>query len=214
MCLLIGPCRYNWGAESPNPGLMAKFVDGIAGIALTDCVARTWSRLRAVGWLHTLASLVTSGVSRDWADRGGIDITDRPHAGLGFRQRSRHGPCSIARDMGYRAAARRIGSMECVGCGSVAVSERSERTAQGYRRFRCRACGTQFNQRSAVALVHFQTEGEIAPTPSCYASTGWRRTESGRPAANIRFSTATPMVPSVCWAAKPRTRSRGPISIL
>jgi hypothetical protein len=30
---------------------------------------------------------------------------------------------------------------ECVGCGSATVSERSECTAQGYRRFRCRACG-------------------------------------------------------------------------
>jgi hypothetical protein len=30
--------------------------------------------------------------------------------------------------------------MECFGCGSATVSERSERTAQGYRRFRCRAC--------------------------------------------------------------------------
>src|ERR1700753_2836697 len=38
--------------------------------------------------------------------------------------------------------------MQCIGCGSTAVSERSERTAQGYRRFRCRACGKQFNERS------------------------------------------------------------------
>jgi hypothetical protein len=51
-------------------------------------------------------------------------------------------------------------------------------------------------------------------TPDCYAMIGCRRTESGRPAANIRFSTATPMVASVCWAAKPRARSRGPISAL
>jgi hypothetical protein len=34
----------------------------------------------------------------------------------------------------------------------------------------------------------------VAPTPGCYAVIGWRRrTESGRPATNIRFSTATPM---------------------
>jgi hypothetical protein len=52
------------------------------------------------------------------------------------------------------------------------------------------------------------------PTPSCYAVTGWRRTESGRPAASIRFSTATPMEASVCCAAKPRARRRGPISAL
>src|SRR4051812_25410308 len=31
--------------------------------------------------------------------------------------------------------------MRCLECGSEAVTERSERTAQGYRRFRCRACG-------------------------------------------------------------------------
>src|SRR3954447_23253026 len=38
--------------------------------------------------------------------------------------------------------------MRCIECGSEAVTERSERTAQGYRRFRCRACGKQFNERS------------------------------------------------------------------
>jgi transposase-like protein len=38
--------------------------------------------------------------------------------------------------------------MRCVGCGSAAVTERPERTAQGYRRFRCRDCRSQFNERS------------------------------------------------------------------
>ena len=37
--------------------------------------------------------------------------------------------------------------MRCLDCGSQAVTERPERTAQGYRRFRCRACGKQFNER-------------------------------------------------------------------
>jgi hypothetical protein len=37
--------------------------------------------------------------------------------------------------------------MECVCCGSAAVAERPERTARGYRRFRCRDCGKQ--QRGA-----------------------------------------------------------------
>src|SRR5271166_5213493 len=41
--------------------------------------------------------------------------------------------------------------MRCSACGSTAVRERSERTAQGYRRFRCR-CGKQFNERSAGVL--------------------------------------------------------------
>jgi putative transposase len=31
-------------------------------------------------------------------------------------------------------------------CGSAAVTERPERTAQGYRRFRCRACGMQSHE--------------------------------------------------------------------
>jgi hypothetical protein len=31
--------------------------------------------------------------------------------------------------------------MDCVCCGSAAVTERPERTARGYRRFRCRDCG-------------------------------------------------------------------------
>ncbi|HEX4171385.1 MAG TPA: hypothetical protein VHY82_02785 [Acetobacteraceae bacterium] len=42
--------------------------------------------------------------------------------------------------------------MECVGCGSAAVTERPDQTAQGYRRFRCRNCGTQFNERSGGVL--------------------------------------------------------------
>src|SRR5215217_5372235 len=42
--------------------------------------------------------------------------------------------------------------MRGLGCGSQAVTERPERTAQGYRRFRCRACGKQFNERSGGLL--------------------------------------------------------------
>ena len=51
--------------------------------------------------------------------------------------------------------------MECVGCGSAAVSERSERTAQGYRRFRCRACGKGFNERSAGVLNRTQYPSDV-----------------------------------------------------
>jgi transposase-like protein len=36
--------------------------------------------------------------------------------------------------------------MRCVACDSSAISERPERTTQGYRRFRCRTCGKQFNE--------------------------------------------------------------------
>ena len=42
--------------------------------------------------------------------------------------------------------------MECVDCGSAATSERRGRTAQGYRRFRCRDCGREFNERSGGLL--------------------------------------------------------------
>ena len=42
--------------------------------------------------------------------------------------------------------------MNCVCCGSAAVTERRELTARGYRRFRCRACGRQFNDRSTGVL--------------------------------------------------------------
>ncbi|HTR16588.1 MAG TPA: IS6 family transposase [Acetobacteraceae bacterium] len=51
--------------------------------------------------------------------------------------------------------------MECVGCGSAATSERRDRTAQGYRRFRCRACGRQFNERSGGVLNRTQYPSDI-----------------------------------------------------
>jgi putative transposase len=42
--------------------------------------------------------------------------------------------------------------MNCVYRGSKAVTERREVTARGYRRFRCRNCGRQFNERSNGVL--------------------------------------------------------------
>src|SRR5918911_4536113 len=53
------------------------------------------------------------------------------------------------------------GTMRCIGCGSAAVLERPERTAQGYRRFRCRACGKQFNERSGGALNRSQYPSDV-----------------------------------------------------
>ncbi len=46
--------------------------------------------------------------------------------------------------------------MECVDCGSAEVTERRDRTAQGYRRFRCGACGRGFNERSSGVLNRVQ----------------------------------------------------------
>src|SRR5881398_2181544 len=51
--------------------------------------------------------------------------------------------------------------MRCIGCGSTAVSERSERTAQGYRRFRGRGCGKQFNERSESLLNRTQYPSDV-----------------------------------------------------
>lgn len=46
-------------------------------------------------------------------------------------------------------------------CGSEAVTERSERTAHGYRRFRCRDCGKQFNERTATVLNRTQYPSDV-----------------------------------------------------
>ena len=51
--------------------------------------------------------------------------------------------------------------MECVCCGSAAVTERPECTARGYRRFRCRACGKQYNGRSGGVLNHSQYPSDV-----------------------------------------------------
>ena len=51
--------------------------------------------------------------------------------------------------------------MRCVACGSEAVTERPERTAQGYRRFRCRACGKQSNERTAGRLNRTQYPSDV-----------------------------------------------------
>jgi putative transposase len=51
--------------------------------------------------------------------------------------------------------------MNCVACSSAEVTERPERTAQGYRRFRCRACGKQYNERSGTVLNHTQYPSDV-----------------------------------------------------
>jgi hypothetical protein len=51
--------------------------------------------------------------------------------------------------------------MRCLECGSEAVTERAERTAQGYRRFRCRACGKPLNERSGTLLNRTQYPSDV-----------------------------------------------------
>src|SRR3954463_16796125 len=65
--------------------------------------------------------------------------------------------------VGYRAAPHkeRRTRMRCIECGSDAVTERSERTAQGYRRFRCRACGKQFSECFDTLLNRTQYPSDV-----------------------------------------------------
>jgi putative transposase len=51
--------------------------------------------------------------------------------------------------------------MDCVDCGSPAVTEWPECTAQDYRRFRRRDCGKQFNERSAGLLNRTQYPSDV-----------------------------------------------------
>src|SRR6478735_7952774 len=51
--------------------------------------------------------------------------------------------------------------MRCIACGSKATTERPERTVQGYRRFRCRTCGKQFNERSRGVLNRTQYPSDV-----------------------------------------------------
>src|SRR4051794_16147278 len=72
----------------------------------------------------------------------------------GFCQVSRHRPWLRRTGLAIWPAFTAGGTgMRCIECGSTsAATERPERTAQGYRRFRCRACGKQFNERTGGLL--------------------------------------------------------------
>ena len=51
--------------------------------------------------------------------------------------------------------------MECVDCGSAEVTERRDRTAQGYRRFRYHSCGRGFKKRSSGVLNRAQYPSDV-----------------------------------------------------
>jgi putative transposase len=51
--------------------------------------------------------------------------------------------------------------MECVDRGSTETTERRDCTAQGCRRFRCRACGRGFNERSSGVLNRAQYPSDV-----------------------------------------------------
>src|SRR5271170_7901058 len=51
--------------------------------------------------------------------------------------------------------------MRCPKCRSTEVRERPERTARGYRRFRCLDCAKQFNERSGSLLNRTQYPSDV-----------------------------------------------------
>jgi putative transposase len=51
--------------------------------------------------------------------------------------------------------------MRCLDCGSAEMAERRDRAAQGYRRFRCRACGRGLNGRSSGVLNRAQYPSDV-----------------------------------------------------
>ena len=69
--------------------------------------------------------------------------------------------------------------MRCVECGSDAMTERPERTAQGYRRFRCRACGKQIKNPAPRGGVF----GEVSHYPPLAIETPGSLREQATPQA-------------------------------
>jgi putative transposase len=51
--------------------------------------------------------------------------------------------------------------MRCPHCGASATIERPERTEVGYRRFRCRACQQEFNERTGTQFNRFQYPTDV-----------------------------------------------------
>jgi putative transposase len=51
--------------------------------------------------------------------------------------------------------------MRCIECEAAAVTMRPEHTAQGYRRFRCRLCGKQWNECTGTLLNRAQYPSDV-----------------------------------------------------
>jgi DDE domain len=51
--------------------------------------------------------------------------------------------------------------MWCPHCESTVTSERRERTKLGYRRFRCRACKREFNERTGTRFNYLQYPTDV-----------------------------------------------------
>jgi len=80
----------------------------------------------------------------------------------GFCQGSRHRPWPTRAQLGIGPPLTKEADEDAVlGLWIGAVTERRERTAQGYRRFRCRSCGKQFNERSDTLLNRTQYPSDV-----------------------------------------------------
>jgi hypothetical protein len=113
-----------------------------------DGSASTSRGVRCTAGIVTITGAGRSkGIGRDWWDQG---------LGRGSRQRAWARWC----DRGIGAPSRAT-LMWCIGCGSQAITARPEHTAPGYRRFRCRAGGKQFNERTGTAPNRAQCPSDL-----------------------------------------------------
>ena len=51
--------------------------------------------------------------------------------------------------------------MRCPHCESADTTERRERTALGYQRFRCQTCQREFNERTGTSFNHLQYPTDV-----------------------------------------------------
>jgi len=51
--------------------------------------------------------------------------------------------------------------MPCPYCASIRTIKRSDRTALGYRRFRCHDCQRAFNERTGTVFNHLQYPTDV-----------------------------------------------------
>ena len=74
----------------------------------------------------------------------------------------------------------------CTACGATHVSERPERTVQGHRRFRCRDCGRQFNERTGSLFNRVTLSFEWL-----WRQRGWANDRQNRQRSSQRSVTTT-----------------------
>ena len=74
--------------------------------------------------------------------------------------------------------------MGCPHCESTDTTERHERTALGYRRFRCHTCQREFNERTGTRFNHLQY-----PTDVVCLVVLWR----------IRYKVSLRALPEMFW---------------